>query len=281
MTSWIPCSQDDYPALKAVADTRNESCAPTFPFEKYEWTDLDEELLSGCPAPTFDPESPHLPHRRTLIDFLYDVVDRYKLSKRTLHSAAHFLDKFCMAFEVRKSVLQIVATCSLVIAAKFEEREEMIPAYSRLSGELQRNHQMREFREMEVKILNELGWRTRCITPVSMKQVLASSLTFMASQVHAVMHFLSKGILFKSDVIGGRPIRPEIEFDVRHHAENYLDLVVLDYGFRNFNSLVIGAAVVHASRKSVNMKEVRISFLTGVLVSYCGHVRYGQKSWKR
>ncbi|CAF1163881.1 unnamed protein product, partial [Didymodactylos carnosus] len=59
--------------------------------------------------------------RATLIDWLCEVADEYKLFSETFHLAVNFIDRFLSRMSVTKSKFQLIGTAALYLAAKCEE----------------------------------------------------------------------------------------------------------------------------------------------------------------
>ena len=59
--------------------------------------------------------------RAILVDWLVEVSTEYKLNTQTLFLAVNYIDRFLSCMSVNRSKLQLVGTCCMYIASKFEE----------------------------------------------------------------------------------------------------------------------------------------------------------------
>merc|ERR1719186_1209563 len=59
--------------------------------------------------------------RATLVDWLVEVAEEYKLNTQTIYLAVSYIDRFLSEMSVERSKLQLVGTASMLIAAKFQE----------------------------------------------------------------------------------------------------------------------------------------------------------------
>ncbi|XP_004501543.1 putative cyclin-A3-1 [Cicer arietinum] len=59
--------------------------------------------------------------RGTLVDWLVEVADEYKLLPDTLYLAVSYIDKFLSIHPVKRSNLQLLGVSSMLIASKYEE----------------------------------------------------------------------------------------------------------------------------------------------------------------
>ena len=59
--------------------------------------------------------------RATLIDWLVEVAEEYRLVPETLHLAVNYIDHFLSYVPVARSKLQLVGVTCMLIASKYEE----------------------------------------------------------------------------------------------------------------------------------------------------------------
>ena len=59
--------------------------------------------------------------RAILVDWLVEVSTEYKLHTQTLFLAVNYIDRFLSCMAVNRSRLQLVGTCCMYVASKFEE----------------------------------------------------------------------------------------------------------------------------------------------------------------
>ena len=60
-------------------------------------------------------------NRAVLIDWLYQVHDRFKLHSDTFHMTVHLIDRFLQKVDVSKHELQLIGSTALLMACKYEE----------------------------------------------------------------------------------------------------------------------------------------------------------------
>ena len=82
-----------------------------------------ETELSHHPRSDYMREQPDLNSkmREILVDWLHEVVGRFRLQNETLFLACNLLDRFLSLRAVHRKKLQLVGCVSLMLAAKFEE----------------------------------------------------------------------------------------------------------------------------------------------------------------
>ncbi|KAI5404242.1 hypothetical protein KIW84_051407 [Lathyrus oleraceus] len=59
--------------------------------------------------------------RATLVDWLVEVADEYKLLSETLHLAVSYIDRFLSIHSLNRSELQLLGVSAMLIASKYEE----------------------------------------------------------------------------------------------------------------------------------------------------------------
>ncbi|XP_058781171.1 putative cyclin-A3-1 [Vicia villosa] len=92
--------------------------------------------------------------RGTLVDWLVEVADEYKLLQETLHLAVSYIDRFLSIESVDRSKLQLLGVSALLIASKYEE---ITPPKAVDFCEITDNtYELHEVLEMETHILKSL-----------------------------------------------------------------------------------------------------------------------------
>ena len=59
--------------------------------------------------------------RCILVDWLVEVSVEYKFNPQTLFLAVNYIDRFLSCMSVNRTKLQLVGTCCMYVASKFEE----------------------------------------------------------------------------------------------------------------------------------------------------------------
>jgi hypothetical protein len=124
-------------------------------------------LLPSCP-------SPFLQHRRLLVDWICECGEEHKLANSTAHVAVGLLDKVLQQLDVKRDRYQLVALTCVIIAAKYEEKEEDVPSLRQLTDYVNRLQgakaaalcDARGVHNMEVLLLNQLQWCLTIVTPL-------------------------------------------------------------------------------------------------------------------
>jgi len=102
--------------------------------------------------------------RKTLSNWLHDVVTELNFSLVTWYLAINFIDRYCSSRRVTRGEYQLVGITCLFIAMKFEEKD---PISHKTFVVLTDNAYCHEqILSMESQILNELGFNLSGPTPV-------------------------------------------------------------------------------------------------------------------
>lgn len=169
-----------------------------------------------------------------------DVGEQCRLHNSTIHVSVLFLDKIFRSATIPRDQWQLIATACISVASKYEEAEEHcppIPDLLRLTKLSNAGHTSLSFREGELVVLRHLGWRLRAIPPI-----------------HVVGYFLAKGACYEDDVWQGRALIQKIPKYVRKYAEFFCNLTLQDYSFQQYLPTMLGAAILLASRVSLNLQ---------------------------
>ena len=163
--------------------------------------------LYHYPSPPFSPPiSPSLSLSLSLltlptalVDWMTEVCDDRRLTRQTVHLSVRVLDTFLAKISVRKSRLQLVSICSILIASKYEEIDTRVPFIDELLELANHAFTIECVHQMEVLILNQLRWSVSMVTPV-----------------HFVKNLLYRGMLTGSDTIKGlQPTKESFEYLVK------------------------------------------------------------------
>ena len=104
------------------------------------------------------PEESWLKFRRVLVDWMCEAGDEFQLHISTMHVAVMYLDRMLQSLQIPRHKLQLVAVACILIAAKFEEMEEVVPTISDMNRYAQRAFIPEEIQNTEVVVLNRLDW---------------------------------------------------------------------------------------------------------------------------
>jgi hypothetical protein len=193
---------------------------------------------------TYAPKDKWLKYRRVLVDWICDTGDMFGLHSSTMHVAISYLDRFLHKVVVARNELQLVAIACILIAAKFEEIEEVVPTLSDMNRHAQWTFSADAIQLMEFEVLKHLNW---CLG------------TF--TSLHFASYYMSKGVLFEEDTMHGCPLGKKVlGKKVPHYMKRYMcffcDLCLQDYVFQRFAPSMMAAAIVMASRKALGIQPL-------------------------
>jgi hypothetical protein len=165
LSSPDPSTKLDFAIIK---DNVYNSRADISPAQLYA-SMLKEQNVLRC----YNPSAKYVADRKELIYWLRGVNSQLHLSRATLHIAITYMD---FIFGREKFVISekyLVALTCLLLAAKYDELDKNIPSLSKFlyAAKIQsiRNSSVKK---CEAKILNELSWNLRIITPLNFLELL-------------------------------------------------------------------------------------------------------------
>uniref|UniRef100_A0AC11CT84 Cyclin J like n=1 Tax=Ovis aries TaxID=9940 RepID=A0AC11CT84_SHEEP len=127
----------------------------------------DKELK----LPTFRAHSPLLKSRRFLVDILTLLSSRCQLCPAARHLAVYLLDHFLDRYDITTSKqLYAVAVSCLLLASKFEDREDHVPKLEQINSTRILSSQnfsltRKELLSTELLLLEAFGWNLCLPTP--------------------------------------------------------------------------------------------------------------------
>jgi hypothetical protein len=166
------------------------------------------------------------------------------------------LDKILQKADLRRDRYYLVAVTCLIIAAKYEEKEEgFVPSAERILGYLRLQGQSNEFstpsfvHQTEVSILTMLNWGLTIVTPL-----------------HYLGLYHKKGLIFSSDTMGYEPLVPKVMDYLKKYSDFFSDLCLQEYSFHQYSPSLLAAAIVLAARKAINVRPIwtpQLEFVLG------------------
>lgn len=130
--------------------------------------DYDEQILSHYldleneykPLPQLIAQQPEirLKMRYLVIDYLLDIVNKFKLSTETFFTTIHVIDRYSSVRIIKKSQYQLVGLCCLWISSKFHEKKQNVPTLDDLTKLCCNCYSKKLFINMETHILSSVGW---------------------------------------------------------------------------------------------------------------------------
>lgn len=196
----------------------------------------------------YNEHSKYLKHRRIIVDWMCEVGEEYKLSPLTIHCAVRYLDRVLSSLDVAKNRLQLVAMACILIAAKFEEAEEIIPTLCELNECSNNAYSIDALKEMEVSVLRHLNWSLALVTPI-----------------HFLHFYQARGIIFQNDLFEGGPgnRRSALKY-VKKYADFFAELCLQEYAFQQYLPSIMAAAVIAAARRAVKIDPIWNNELEGL-----------------
>ncbi|CAF0731555.1 unnamed protein product [Rotaria sp. Silwood1] len=95
-------------------------------------------------------------NRAVLIDWLYQVHDRFKLLSDTFHMTIHLIDRYLQIVDVSKHELQLIGSTALLLACKYEEMA--IPGMNDFVYVSDNAYSKDDMKEMERRIISTLSF---------------------------------------------------------------------------------------------------------------------------
>jgi hypothetical protein len=196
----------------------------------------------------YNDTSKYLKHRRIIVDWMCEVGEEYKLSPLTIHCAVRYLDRVLSTLDVAKNRLQLVAMSCILIGAKFEEAEEVIPTLAELNECSNNAYTVDALKEMEVSVLRHLNWCLSLITPI-----------------HFLHFYQARGIVFINDLFEGGPSNRKSALKyVKKYADFFAELCLQEYAFQQYLPSIMAAAVIAAARRAVKIDPIWNAELEGL-----------------
>ncbi|XP_042192786.1 cyclin-J [Callorhinchus milii] len=182
-------------------------------------------------------QSPQLNLRRYFADLLAIISNHFCLCPTTRHLAIYLLDLFMDRCNISVQQLHVVALSCLLLASKFEEKEECVP---------------------KLEQLNSLGCMTNMNLALSKQNLLQMELllleTFqwnlcLPTAAHFIDYYLTAAV-HTSDVHNGWPMvcLEKIKVYMHKYSDYFLEVSLQDHGFLNYAPSLVAAACIAASR---------------------------------
>ncbi|XP_016323064.1 cyclin-J-like [Sinocyclocheilus anshuiensis] len=133
--------------------------------------DIHQALrIKELKLPTYQAQSPQIGMRRYFADLLAVLSNRYQLCPTARHLAVYLLDLFMDHYDVAVRQLYVIALSCLLLASKFEEKEDRVPKLEQLNTlgfmcTLNLTLNKRDLIKMELLLLETFGWNLCMPTP--------------------------------------------------------------------------------------------------------------------
>ncbi|XP_023680548.1 cyclin-J-like [Paramormyrops kingsleyae] len=200
--------------------------------------DIHQSLrIKELKLPLYRAQSPQIGLRRYFADLLAILSNRYQLCPTARHLAVYLLDLFMDHYEVAIKQLYVIALSCLLLASKFEEKEDRVPKLEHLNAlgfmcSLNLVLGKRDLIRMELLLLETFGWNLCLPTPA-----------------HFIDYYLRASVQ-ESDLHNGWPLSSHsktLAF-MDKYAHYFLEVSLQDHAFLSFRPSQVAASCIAASR---------------------------------
>ncbi|XP_075398835.1 cyclin-J-like protein [Tenrec ecaudatus] len=189
--------------------------------------------------PAFRAHSPLLKSRRFLVDIVTLLSSHCQLCPAARHLAVYLLDHFMDRYNISTSKhLYTVAVSCLLLASKFEDREDHVPKLEQINSTRILSSQnvtltKKELLSTELLLLEAFGWNLCLPTPA-----------------HFLDYYLLASVSQKDHHCHSWPstCQRKTKECLKEYAHYFLEVTLQDHVFYKFQPSVVAAACVGASR---------------------------------
>ncbi|CAL9706816.1 unnamed protein product [Knipowitschia caucasica] len=200
--------------------------------------DIHQSLrIKELKLPAYRAHSPQIGMRRYFADLLAILSNRYQLCPTARHLAVYLLDLFMDHYDVAVKQLYVIALSCLLLASKFEEKEDRVPKLEQLNSlgfmcSLNLVLNKRDLIKMELLLLETFGWNLCMPTPAH----------FIDYYLHAAVQ--------EGDLYNGWPLSSfsKTKAFMDKYTHYFLEVSLQDHAFLSFRPSQVSAACIAASR---------------------------------
>ncbi|XP_067123704.1 cyclin-J isoform X2 [Centruroides vittatus] len=176
--------------------------------------------------------SPHLPLRRHIINWLADVCKKTNVCRTVKHVAIYFFDFSLDGSNINHKLLHLLALVCIFVAAKLEEKDDLIPKASELNKYLDIPYELSDFTRMELLLLEFFHWDL-----------------LMPTAAHFVDYY-SVFSLSTTDLVSGQKIKSFYAAKqlLERHINYFLDISLQDHLFLQFPPSLVATSCIAAAR---------------------------------
>ncbi|TRY65649.1 hypothetical protein DNTS_009879, partial [Danionella cerebrum] len=187
--------------------------------------------------PVYKGQSPQLSLRRYFADLIAIVSNRFKLCPAARHLAVYLLDLFMDRYDISIQQLHMVSLSCLLLASKFEEREERVPKLESLNS-------LGCMRSMNLVLTKPGLLQTELLLLESVQWNL-----YLPTAAHFIEYYLPITV-HDSDRRHGWPVNcmDKTMLYLSKYADYFLEVSLQDHLFLFFLPSLVAAACVAASR---------------------------------
>ncbi|XP_078509877.1 cyclin-J-like protein [Lissotriton helveticus] len=201
-------------------------------------SDIHQALrIKELKLPTYHAHSPQIGMRRYFADLLAILCNRYHLCPTARHLAVYLLDLFMDHYDVAIKQLYVIALSCLLLASKFEEKEDRVPKLENINNlgfmcSLNLALNKKDLLKMELLVLDCFNWNLCLPTPA-----------------HYIDYYLILSVC-EGDLHNGWPITSlaKIKVFMEKYTHYFLEVSLQDHTFLGFRPSLVAAACVAASR---------------------------------
>ncbi|CAG6017890.1 cyclin-J isoform 1-T2 [Menidia menidia] len=205
--------------------------------------------------PSYKGQSPQLNLRRYFADLIAIVSNRFRLCPAARHLAVYLLDLFMDRYDVTMQQLHMVSLSCLLLASKFEEREDRVPKLETLNSltcmsSVNLVLTKQGLLHMELLLLETFQWNL-----------------YLPTAAHFIEYYLSIAV-HEADLHDGWPMTSleKTKLYMAKYADYFLEVSLQDHLFLYFAPSMVAAACVAASRLILHLSPTwppRLQRLTG------------------
>ncbi|XP_036403273.1 cyclin-J [Megalops cyprinoides] len=187
--------------------------------------------------PSYKGQSPQLSLRRYFADLIAVISNRFRLCPTARHLAVYLLDLVMDRYDISVQQLHMVALSCLLLASKFEEREDRVPKLDTLNSldcmsSVNLVLTKQNLLHMELLLLETFQWNL-----------------YLPTAAHFIEYYLSIAV-HESDLHGGWPVvsLEKTGLYMAKYADYFLEVSLQDQAFLNYVPSLVAAACVASSR---------------------------------
>ncbi|XP_078421400.1 cyclin-J [Cetorhinus maximus] len=195
--------------------------------------------------PPYKSHSPQLNTRRYFADLLAIISNHFHLCPTARHLAVYLLDLFMDRYNVSIQQLHLVALSCLLLASKFEEKEDRVPKLEQLNSlscmtSMNLVLSKQDLLHMELLLLESIQWNL-CLPTAA----------------HFIDYYLSVAV-HETDLHDGRPMvyLEKTKLYTEKYSAYFLEVSLQDHGFLNYFPSVVAAACIAASRAVLKLSPL-------------------------
>ncbi|XP_031695804.1 cyclin-J isoform X2 [Anarhichas minor] len=204
--------------------------------------------------PSYKGQSPQLNLRRYFADLIAIVSNHFRLCPAARHLGVYLLDLFMDRYDVTVQQLHMVSLSCLLLASKFEEREDRVPKLETLNSlgcmsSMNLVLTKQGLLHMELLLLESFQWNL-----------------YLPTAAHFIEYYLSIAV-HEGDLHDGWPMTclEKTKLYMAKYADYFLEVSLQDHMFLCFAPSLVSAACVVTSRLVLHLSPTwppRLQHLT-------------------